>query len=94
MPFLTDRQGIPLACSEPMAGNHNDLFDIEKTVSKIVDTFLEARIAIAGLFMNADAGLDSKALIKEMLKIQISTTISLITNCIKNGSLSKELTLG
>lgn len=62
MLFLTDRQGIPLACSEPVAGNHNDLFDIEKTVSKIVDTLLDARIAVAGLFMNADAGFDTKAL--------------------------------
>ena len=26
--YLTDRQAIPLAMSEPVAGNHNDLFDI------------------------------------------------------------------
>lgn len=27
--YLSDRQGIPLAMSEPMAGNHNDLYNIE-----------------------------------------------------------------
>lgn len=27
--YLTERQGIPLAMSEPVAGNHNDLYDIE-----------------------------------------------------------------
>ena len=30
MLFLTDSQGIPLACSEPVAGNHSDLFDYQK----------------------------------------------------------------
>jgi transposase len=62
MLFLTDQQGIPLACSEPVAGNHNDLFEIEKTVSKIIDTLIDALIAVEGLFMNADAGFDSKNL--------------------------------
>ena len=32
MLFLTDQQGIPLACSQPVAGNHNDLFEIEDLV--------------------------------------------------------------
>jgi len=26
--YRTDRQGIPLAMSEPVTGNHHDLFDI------------------------------------------------------------------
>ena len=34
MLFLTDRQGIPLGCSEPMSGLHNDLFEIEKMCPK------------------------------------------------------------
>lgn len=62
MLFLTDRQGIPLACSQPIAGNHNDLFEIEKTVSKIISTLMDACIAVKGLFLNADAGFDSKSL--------------------------------
>ena len=62
MLFLTDKQGFPLACSSPVSGNHNDLFDIEKTVSEILDTLIDAQIPIDGLFMNADAGFDSKEL--------------------------------
>lgn len=62
MLFITDRQGIPLVCSDPIAGNHNDLFDIEKMVFKMIGTLLKAKIAIEGLFLNADAGFDSKEL--------------------------------
>ncbi|MCG8330160.1 MAG: transposase [Chitinophagales bacterium] len=62
MLFLTGQQGIPLACSQPVAGNHNDLFEIEKTVSKIISTLMDACIAVKGLSFNADAGFDSKNL--------------------------------
>ena len=58
--FLTDRQGIPLACSDPVSGNHNDLFEIKKCVSKIITTLSAANIDHKGLFMNADAGFDAK----------------------------------
>lgn len=27
MLFLTDRQGLPLACSDPMSGEHHDVFE-------------------------------------------------------------------
>ena len=60
--FLTDRQGIPLACSDPVSGNHNDLFDIEKSVFKIIDTLKDSCIQHEGLFLNADAGFDSQGL--------------------------------
>ena len=36
--YLAGRQGIPLAMSEPVAGNHNDLFDIEVPFEKITTT--------------------------------------------------------
>lgn len=62
MLFLTDRQGIPLACSDPMCGQHNDLFDITKTVSKILTILKQAHIEIDGLFLNGDAGFDAKSL--------------------------------
>jgi transposase len=62
MLFLTDKNGIALACCEPISGNHNDLFDIKKSVSKIVGTLKDANIDHKGLFMNADAGFDSKEL--------------------------------
>lgn len=75
MLFLTDQNGIPLACSEPVAGNHNDLFEIEKTVSKIIATLKDALIAIEGLFMNADAGFDSKKLRNLCEQLDINANI-------------------
>lgn len=60
MLFLTDQQGIPLACGAPVAGNHNDLFEIEKSVFKIITTLNDSNIEHKGLFMNADAGFDSQ----------------------------------
>jgi transposase len=38
MLFLTDREGMPLAASEPIAGNHHDLFEIKKTCRKWTPT--------------------------------------------------------
>lgn len=60
MLFLTDRQGLPLACSDPMSGEHHDVFDIEKSVSKMVATLRQAGIAADGLFLNGDAGFDAQ----------------------------------
>jgi transposase len=59
MLFLTDRMGIPLAASEPMAGNHHDLFEIKENFSKMDAGLKRAGIATEGLFLNADAGFDS-----------------------------------
>ncbi len=65
MLFLTDRQGLPLACSDPMSGEHpggepHDVFDIEQNVSKMMATVQQAGIATEGLFLNGDAGFDAK----------------------------------
>lgn len=60
MLFLTDRQGIPIGCSDPISGEHNDLFEIEKHTSKILQTLQDANINYDGLFLNADAGFDSE----------------------------------
>ena len=60
MLFLTDRQGLPLAVSQPVAGNHHDLYEIEKSFQKICDRLKEAEIDPKGLALNADAGFDSK----------------------------------
>jgi transposase len=61
--YLTDRQGLPLAMSTPVAGNHNDLYEIESCLEEITDTLLSARIPVEGLFINADAGFDSENLL-------------------------------
>lgn len=58
--FLTDKQGIPLAMSKPIQGNHNDLFEIEIFFTKILTDLKESNIEINGLFLNADAGFDSE----------------------------------
>lgn len=60
--YLTDRQGLPIAMSEPISGNHNDLFEIEVHFEEITSTLEDAEIAVDGLFLNADAGFDSKEL--------------------------------
>ena len=42
--IITDSQGIPLACSHPIAGNHNDAFNLVKTfVSLRQTTSLKAK---------------------------------------------------
>ena len=60
--YLTDRQGLPIAMSEPVFGNHNDLFDIEVQFEEVVGTLEDAEISVDGLFINADAGFDSQKL--------------------------------
>jgi transposase len=59
--YLSDRQGLPLAISCPVAGNHNDLYDIEVQFELVTGTLKQANIAVEGLFLNADAGFDSKS---------------------------------
>ena len=58
--FLTDKNGIPLACSNPVSGNHNDLYEYEEMMSEIAVTLMDSKIEMDGLFMNADAGFDAK----------------------------------
>jgi transposase len=60
--YLTDRQGLPLAMSEPVAGNHNDVFDIEVHFEEVTATLEQADISVDGLFINADAGFDTQEL--------------------------------
>jgi len=58
--YLTDRQGLPLALSCPVVGNHNDLYAIENSSEELFSTLVEAQISTDGLFINADSGFDSK----------------------------------
>jgi len=59
--FLTDKKGIPIAMSEPIDGNHNDLYNIEIFFLKILEDLEQSQISSNGLFLNADAGFDSEA---------------------------------
>lgn len=58
--YLSDRQGLPLALSNPIAGKHNDLYEIEKSSEELFSTLEDAKIGTDGLFVNADSGFDSK----------------------------------
>jgi len=58
--FLTDRQGLPLAMSNPVGGNHHDLYNIEESLGEIFGILEEADISLNGLFLNADGGFDSE----------------------------------
>jgi len=58
--FLTDKIGIPIAMSDPIAGNHNDLFEIEFFFVKMLTDLKQSSIPTNGLFLNADAGFDSE----------------------------------
>ncbi|WP_373517347.1 IS5 family transposase [Pricia sp.] len=73
--YLTDRQGLPLAMSEPVAGNHNDLYDIEVQFEVVTATLQQADIPVEGLFMNADAGFDSKDFRNSCYKNDINANI-------------------
>lgn len=54
-----------MAKSEPISGEHHDHYNIEKSMSIILKTLREAHIYVDGLFLNADAGFDSKGFRKE-----------------------------
>jgi len=60
--YLTDRQGIPLAMSIPVSGNHNDLYAIDESITEIVKVVGQADISVEGLFVNADGGFDGEHL--------------------------------
>ena len=83
MLFLTDRQGIPLAVSKPMAGNHHDLFKITDNLEFMNELLMQADIDTAGLFLNADAGFDSKSF------RQLCETFEIIANIDINKRNSK-----
>ena len=73
--YLTERQGVPLAMSEPVPGNHNDLFEIEVQFEVVTATLEDAKIPVEGLFMNADAGFDSKEFRSVCAKKEINANI-------------------
>ncbi len=56
--FLTDRNGVPISMSKPIAGNHHDVFEIKAAMNHILLRMDKADISYNGLFMNADAGFD------------------------------------
>jgi len=60
MLILTDNRGTPLACSDPIPGNHNDTYKLVKNVDDMLNNISASSILTEGLFLNADAGFDTK----------------------------------
>jgi len=44
--YLTDRQGLPLAMSDPISGNHNDLHNIQVQFELVTATLEQAEIPV------------------------------------------------
>jgi len=49
-----------IAMSTTQEGSHHDLFEIEKSFKEMIDQLEVAGIDTRGIFINADAGFDSK----------------------------------
>lgn len=60
--WLTDRNGNVIGFLPPISGNHNDLYQVERALHTQVKKWKKVGISADGLFMNADAGFDSKGL--------------------------------
>lgn len=60
--YFTDRQGLPIAMSNPVSGNHKNLFDIDVHFGEVTASLEDSGISVNGLFLNADAGFDPKEL--------------------------------
>lgn len=77
--FLADNTGLMLACATPQAGNHHDLFDIEKLFEELCVLLESAQINLKGLFLNADSGFDAQNLRLACGKREIETNIAVNT---------------
>ena len=97
---MCDNKGQMIAMGSPKAGNHNDLYEIEEVLKEILALLEEAGIEHKGLFLNADAGFDSKSLREFLESKEIITNIKmesnqmfiLMKNCTKIGlKLNKQM---
>lgn len=59
--LLTDSQGIPVAYSSPVAGNHYDAFELIDQTNLMLKHLKTSNIRYDVLFSNAEAGFDTKA---------------------------------
>lgn len=58
MLFLVDRRGVIIGCSEPISGEHHDLYKIQDHFEEIVRMVKRGCLDLKDLFLNADAGFD------------------------------------
>lgn len=58
--FFADNSGQMIAMSTPQDGSHHDIFEIEKAFREMINQLESAGIDTRGVFLNADAGFDTK----------------------------------
>ncbi|WP_281991513.1 hypothetical protein [Aquimarina aggregata] len=75
--YFTHKQGLPLAMLEFVAGHHNDLYNIEVQFEIVTATLENTDIQPVGLFLNVDAGFDSKEFRKACNLKQINANVCL-----------------
>ena len=59
MLMITDSNVIPLSCSEPIAGNHHDSYNLNHHFETMLTDIEKADIPTRWLFLNADSGFDT-----------------------------------
>lgn len=72
-----------MAISASATGNHNDLYLTEKYFYQLLDTLIEEKIRIDGLFMNTDACFERIKLRNVFDTVEITPKIAINQ---KNGS--------
>ena len=75
--IITDSNGIALSCSEPIAGNHNDAYNLSEIVERMLSKIKQSNICTEGLFLNADAGFDVENSRSFCLRNEITDNIAL-----------------
>ena len=60
--FLCDNTGQMLVVSEAQSGEHNDLYDVDRLFTEMINILEQADIDCKGIFVNADPGFDSEEL--------------------------------
>jgi hypothetical protein len=58
--YLGDNQVQMLYCASPQESQHDDLFQLQALFEEICQFLTAVGIDVKGLFLNADAGFDSK----------------------------------
>lgn len=59
---ISDSTGLPIALGEVHSGEHNDTYRIGSVMRAMVKDLKQAGIEVEGLFFNADASFDTKAM--------------------------------
>ena len=85
--YFADRQGLPLATSEPQKGNHTDFYEIKENVDSIAFQLDRCGISLDGIFNNADAGFDARSFRQALDKYGIIANVCPNT---RNGEPSEE----